>query len=84
MMRVEIPNTPVKEVQARKTGKPLRLQTGYIQLQGEPHPTKFEFFLQSGHAPYAPGNYELDPAAHIAVQQGNLRIGQVKLRPVGK
>lgn len=83
-MRVQITDAPIKDVQARKTGKALRLQTGYIQLVGEPHPTKFEFFLQSGFAPYAPGNYEFDPAAHIAVQQGNLRIGQIKLRPVSK
>lgn len=81
-MKITIASKDLKEITANRGGKQYKLQTGWAHLPGEPHPTKFEFFLKSGMPPYELGEYSLNTEQCIAVINGNLRLGDLKLQAV--
>lgn len=83
MLKVTIASTEVKKIVANRNKKEFSLQTGWILIAGEPHPTKFEFFLPANTGPYAKGEYFLDAEKAIVVKGGNLQV-QVNLQPVVK
>lgn len=66
-----------------KSKRETRIQTGWISLKGDPHPTKFDFFLNSGVPPYKVGDYLLDAESAIVVRRGNLGV-DFKLQAVNQ
>ncbi len=72
----------------KTSGKPydLNFQAGYAHVidrdgVSAPYPEKFEFILDKGQQPYAPGDYTVSPSAFY-VKDGNLVLSAGRLTPV--
>jgi len=78
MWKVEIEDAQVEDIQgtSQRTGKPyhMRKQSGYLHAPGQRYPEKFEFLLDQGQAPFAPGLYRFGPGAIHVDRRGGLSV----------
>lgn len=81
-MKIEILTTETRE-RTTKTGKTLRLQTGYLHTGTTPYPRQFQFILWES-PPYEKGFYYLADEAFGISRYGDLEIRSMKLVSVPK
>lgn len=86
-MKIEIANVSVRNQSgtSQRTGKPYSMekQEGYLHLEGQPYPVKFEFTLAQGAKPYEKGYYTVTDKSFIVDRFGSLSLsGQLELVPI--
>lgn len=85
MIRIEVVSTATKEVVKRATGEVFRIPETSGYAHGiDKYPVPIRFSVGRGKDPYAPGMYQLDPAASLYVGKfGELSIrSQLVLVPI--
>lgn len=86
-MKIEIANVNVRNQSgtSQKTGKPYSMnkQEGYLHLEGQPYPVRFEFNLADGATPFQKGFYTVTDKSYIVDRFGSLAVsGQLELVPL--
>lgn len=83
MLKIEIEKQETRNVNgtSNRTQKPynFEVQTGWVYLPGDPHPTRIDITLDQGSSGYPVGQYELSPESFRVNRFGQLEVGQIKL-----
>lgn len=85
-MKIEITNVEVRNQSgiSQKSGKPYSIdkQVGYLHLDTQHYPVRFEFSLKTGTKPYDVGFYKIKDSSFFVDRFGGLALfGQLELIP---